>query len=87
MGKHLLVCLAIIMFLLSGGVNALVCSALSSYNGTSADVSSVLNSRINYVPSGGLVDLPAGKYYLNKTIFIDKAITLRTAGKNPSTPR
>ena len=87
MDKYFLVCFLVMLSLLSCSVNALVCSGLYAYNGTSADVSSVLNSCINSVSPGGVVELPAGKYYLNKTIFIDKAITLRTIGKNASMPR
>ena len=67
--------------------SASVCTSLLPYNGTTNDASDVIQGCINNEPSGGTLELPAGKYYLGKSVWIAKPLTFKTAGKEVSMPR
>ena len=65
-----------------------LCAALSSFNGTTNDAAVTIQACINSAPGGGIVELPAGKYYVGSEISIaSNPITLRTQGKTDSMPR
>ena len=62
--------------------NPVVCGALSSFNGTTDDAAATIQACIDSAPSGGIVELPPGKYFVGGEISIaSKPLTLRTQGK------
>ncbi|MBA2116814.1 hypothetical protein HOV93_40060 [Planctomycetes bacterium FF15] len=61
-------------------------SALASYSGTTADTSAIIQQAIDVIPVGATLELPAGKYYLDQQVVIDKRITLTTVGKSIDDP-
>ena len=86
-GRYFLLSFLFIVFLSQNAVST-VCSALAPYNGTSTDASAVLQACIDAEVSGGVVELPAGKYYLDHQIKIYyKPITIKTQGKTSDMPR
>jgi hypothetical protein len=69
-------------------VQGTVCTALAPYSGTSTDASGVIQGCIDAEASGGVVELPAGKYFLDHQVKINaKPITLKTRGKTIDMPR
>ncbi|MFZ2456212.1 MAG: hypothetical protein WAX07_07030 [Candidatus Altiarchaeia archaeon] len=84
-GRYFL--LSFVVFL-SQNAASTVCSALAPYSGTTTDTSSVIQACIDAEASGGTVELPAGKYFLDRQVKINaKPVTLKTREKTTDTPR
>ena len=64
-----------------------VCDAIRPYNGTQNDASALIQKCINDTPANGIVELPAGKYYVSQQIRLHNAVTFRTQGKDEAMPR
>jgi len=58
------------------------CKALKDFNGTAKDASSVIQRCIDSTIAGGILELPAGKYYVAHQIKITNSLTLKTAGQS-----
>ena len=86
-GQHFLLSFLLAVFL-SQNAASTVCSALDPYNGTTNDASATIQGCIDAEPSGGVVELPAGKYYLDHQLKIYyKPVTLKTQGKTSDMSR
>jgi hypothetical protein len=83
--KFLLIVLILSFF--SSGAHAIICSSLLPYNGTSNDASSAIITCIDNTPAGGVLELPAGRYFLSHQINITKSLKLSTEGKTPEMAR
>jgi hypothetical protein len=66
---------------------ALVCEAVRSLSGTTSDASTAIQKCIDDASSGAVVELPAGRYYVDKPVLISKQITFRTQGKTSASSR
>lgn len=66
-----------------------VCSELSAYNGKQNNAVPTLQKCIDRTPSGGVLEIPPGKYLISGTTpaVITKSISLRTKGKTDSSSR
>ncbi len=65
-----------------------VCESIRTLSNTQADASAEIQKCIDKAPANAIVELPAGKYYLESQVRIDKKpITLRTEGKNETMPK
>lgn len=63
------------------------CPALKEFDGNGKDAYTVLQSCIDSSSIDSIVELPPGKYVIEKQLKINKPITLRTAGKTSDMPR
>ena len=58
-----------------------VCTSFTAWAGKNIDVSGALQYCIDNTPVGATLEIPAGKYYLNHQVKIDRRITITSAGK------
>jgi len=71
-----------------GGGSVVVCEALRDLAGTGLDATSAVQTCIDGIPAGGILELPAGVYSLDGKVLINtSAITLRTEGKSMAMPK
>ncbi|MFN3152544.1 hypothetical protein [Bremerella sp.] len=59
---------------------------LADYSETGNDTSAIIQEAIDQVPVGATLELPAGKYSIDRQIVINKKITLTTIGKSITDP-
>ncbi len=63
-----------------------VATSFTAWSGKNIDVSGALQYCIDMTPIGSTLEIPAGKYFVNHQIRIDRRITITTAGKSITDP-
>ena len=63
-----------------------VCTSFTAWSGKNIDVSGALQYCIDMTPVGATLEIPAGKYFLNHQIRVDRRITITSAGKSLDDP-
>lgn len=62
------------------------CTALEPWEGTSVDVSPILQYCIDQTPIDATLELPAGEYRLSHQVVVDRRIVVTSVGKNWDDP-